>query len=95
MLLGALIQHPFKTGVWRRRLRLTIWFFATCGWIVYAALLAYWYLSVVPGLDGTEGSGVGFGAVYVHVGGVMPALFFTGFMVALLVIDSASKNVHS
>lgn len=51
---------------------------AAAGWIVFFGGLAFWHLWVVPELDGKVGAGVGFGHAFVHVGGILFALFFTG-----------------
>ena len=46
---------------------------------------------IEPRLDGTEGSGVGFGAVMTYLGGAIVALFFTGIAMLYGVLIHGKK----
>ena len=52
-------------------------------WITFIGGLIYWHTSVEPRLDGSEGAGVGFGWVLIHVWGAALALMFTGVAIGL------------
>jgi hypothetical protein len=56
---------------------------AALAWVTYGGGLIYWHASVEPRLDGSEGSGVGFGWVLIHVWGAAFALLFTGVLLGL------------
>lgn len=62
----------------RQKVSWIVWTLCLCAWLFYASGLFYWYQIVELGLDGTEGSGVGFGFFLIHIGGAIQALFFTG-----------------
>lgn len=56
---------------------------AGLAWVTFSGGLIYWHAFVEPRLDGSEGSGVGFGWVLIHVWGAALALLFTGFLLGL------------
>ena len=53
-------------------------------WIAYISGVLYWRYNVEPFIDGTEGVGIGFGDVYVHLFALLPTLFLTGLSIAVL-----------
>ena len=56
---------------------------AGLAWMTYCGGLIYWHVSVEPRLDGSVGSGVGFGWVLIHVWGAALALLFSGILLGL------------
>lgn len=82
---GAGIGFFVSKTVRSQASQMVVWWIArilmiiTC--VIFLGGLAYWHLSVEPRLDGTEGAGVGFGWVAVHIGGAVLALFGTGIAV--------------
>ena len=55
-------------------------FLATASWIACAIGILWWHLFVGPGIDGSEGAGVGFGFVAVHCGGPLLAATLTALL---------------
>ncbi len=53
-------------------------------WIGYLIGIIYWSVSVEPRLDGTEGTGVGFGAAFIYVINLIVALFITGLTLTII-----------
>ncbi len=53
------------------------------GWTGCAGLALHWRFAIAPNLDGSEGSGVGFGWMFVHR--FAPALAFSLSVVILLI----------
>jgi hypothetical protein len=56
---------------------------AALAWATFVGGLIYWHGFVEPRLDGTEGSGAGFGWVFIHVWGAALALLFTGTLLGV------------
>ena len=52
-------------------------------WLTFIGGMIYWHASVEPRLNGSEGAGVGFGWVLVHIWGAALAVMFTGVSVGL------------
>jgi len=57
-------------------------------WLAYCVGVLNWRYNVEPFLDGTEGSGVGFGDIFVRLFAIIPALFLTGFCASTLWIQT-------
>jgi hypothetical protein len=58
--------------------------------ISYLASIAWWNLAVEPRLDGSEGSGVGYGLVFVYIFLAVP-FFITGL---IMVVDIALRAIN-
>lgn len=54
--------------------------FALSAWILFIGGLIYWHTAVEPRLDGSEGAGVGFGWVLLHLWGSTLTLLLSGFL---------------
>jgi hypothetical protein len=75
----------------RRKVSWIVWFISCCAWLFYGSVVCYWNFIIEPRLDGTEGSGVGFGAVMIYLGGAIVALFFTGIAMLYGVLIHGKK----
>jgi hypothetical protein len=67
---------------------------AVLAWFTFIGGLIYWHASVEPRLDGSEGAGVGFGWVLVHVWGAALALMFTGIAIGLRLCPNRIREFH-
>ena len=67
---------------------------AALAWITFTGGLIYWHTSVESRLDGSEGAGVGFGWVLVHVWGTALALMFTGVAFGLRFFPNRIRKFH-
>ena len=67
---------------------------AIFAWITFIGGLIYWHASVESRLDGSEGAGVGFGWVLVHVWGAALALMFTGIATGLRLCPNRIREFH-
>jgi hypothetical protein len=65
---------------------------AVGGWLAYVSGVLNWRYHVEPFLDGTEGSGVGFGDVFVHQVALIPALFLTGLAASVFRFQKERRN---
>ena len=63
-------------------IKLLVYIFGFGGWIWWIYSLIYWYSSVEPTLDGSEGAGPGFGWALVHF--FMPMIAFCASIYALI-----------
>ena len=89
--LAVLIKRPVPNKIIR-------WFAIVCcsgSWMAYIGGVLNWRYNVEPHLDGTEGTGVGFGAIFVHLVLLIVALFLTGLTVSILGIQSRRSHVQS
>ena len=67
---------------------------AVLAWITFIGGMIYWHVSVEPRLGGSEGAGVGFGWVLVHVWGAALALMFTGVAIGLRLCPNRIREFH-
>ena len=67
---------------------------AVFAWIAFIGGLIYWHASVEPRLDGSEGAGIGFGWVLVHVWGPALALMFTGIAIGLRLCPNRIRELQ-
>jgi hypothetical protein len=63
-------------------------------WLAYISGVLNWRYNVEPFQDGTEGVGVGFGAIFVHVVVLLPTLFLTGLSIAILWIQTRRCSIQ-
>ena len=56
-------------------------------WLAYVGGVLYWRYNVEPFRTGSEGSGVGFGDIFIHFMAIIPALFLTGLAAAVFLIQ--------
>lgn len=81
---GAALSALIKSTTTSRIIRWLAVIICLGGWLAYTGGVLNWRNNVEPFLDGTEGSGVGFGSVFVHLIVLVFALFLTGITVAIL-----------
>lgn len=84
---GSIITVLIESSRASNCLKKTMVTLAIISWLAYLCGILYWRFSVVPTLDGTEGSGVGFGAVFIYTGVLIFTLFFTGFATSTIFIQ--------
>jgi hypothetical protein len=75
----------------RRKVSCIVWLISCCAWLFYGSVVCYWNFMIEPRLDGTEGSGVGFGVVMTYLGGAIVAFFFTGIAMLYGVLIHGKK----
>lgn len=89
-ILIAFITRPTAS----RALRWLVSILAVGGWLAYICGVLNWHYNVEPFLDGTEGSGVGFGDVFVHGVVLIPALFLTGLATSTFWFQTRRSKIH-
>jgi len=75
------IAHTTKRKFTLKIINILVYLFGFIGWLVFIGFLIFWHLSVEPSLDGSEGSGPGFGFFLVHV--FLPMLAIASSIYAL------------
>lgn len=88
--LSAFITRPIASRV----LRWLASILTVGGWLAYVGGVLNWHYNVEPFLDGTEGSGVGFGDIFVHLVALIPALFLTGLTAAVFWSQTRRSSIQ-
>ena len=91
---GFVTGYSTRTRGLRRVSRKVISVLAALSWITFTGGLIYWHIFVEPRLDGSEGAGIGFGWVLIHVGASSLALMFTGVALGLRLFINLFPETH-
>ena len=82
---GLLGGYCVRTPRAASAMRVVLAVLASLAWMTFIGGLIYWYAEVEPRLDGSEGAGVGFGWMLVHVWGLALAVLLTSPLLGLMI----------
>ena len=92
-IVGSIITVLIKNLTASSNLKKTVIILTIVSWLAYIGGILYWRLSVEPSLDGTEGAGVGFGAIFIYLGVLVFTLFFTGLAISTIWIQKIRSSM--
>ena len=93
-IVGSIITVLIKKRTASSNLKKSVIILSIVSWVAYIGGILYWRFSVDPYLDGTEGSGVGFGAVFTYFGVLVFTLFFTGLAISTIWIQHIRTKIN-
>ena len=91
---GAVLSTSITRSIGSRVVRWLASILSVGSWLAYVGGVLNWRYNVEPFLDGTEGSGVGFGDIFVHLVALIPALFLTGLAAAVFWFQTRRSSIQ-